>query len=249
MVLNWSGEPATPDSLAVESFTPGRRGSLQTDLSSAARRHRRVPYRVADLDSLLREIDAGHPVIVLQNLSFSWAPRWHWAVAIGYDLDRGTLVFHSGKERARTITLELFERTWRRGDHWALVVLPASALPASARERSALQAVVAFERVADPADAATAYLAITERWPESIPAWMGLGNTRYAASDLAAAEAAFLRAIQLDPGAAPAFNNLAQVLLERGHAEQARVAALRALELGGTLTPTYRETLEAIDAD
>jgi hypothetical protein len=35
----------------------------------------------------LREVAAGNPVLVLQNLSFAWAPVWHYAVVMGYDAD------------------------------------------------------------------------------------------------------------------------------------------------------------------
>ena len=248
MALNWSGDPATPDEVAGQAFTPGRDGSLQSDMLGAARRHGRIPYPVDTLDALLDEVAAGHPVVVLQNLALWWAPRWHYALVVGFDLERGTLTLHSGPAREREVALGTFEHTWRRAGDWAVVVLRPGVLPATAREAPYLRALVALERTADPATVEPGFAAASERWPESLPAWIGLGNARYARGELEAAEYAFAEATRRHPGAAPAWNNLAQVRLERGELEAARDAIERALELSGPLAPTYRETRAAIEA-
>ena len=86
---------------------------------------------VDNLADLLAELDAGHPVLVFQNLALDWSPQWHFAVAVGYDLDSGDLILRSGTERRRVTRLSTFEFTWRRGDYWALVVLPPDRLPAA----------------------------------------------------------------------------------------------------------------------
>ena len=72
MVLTWSGVPVEPSDLSSEVYTPGLKGSLQNSLIGSARRHGRVAYPIADIDSLFAEISAGHPVVVLVNLGFSW---------------------------------------------------------------------------------------------------------------------------------------------------------------------------------
>jgi len=74
--------------------------------------------------TLFTEIAAGHPVIVLQNLAFDWYPVWHYAVAVGYDLDAQEITLRSGRERRLQLPLGTFEDTWRRGGHWAMLALP-----------------------------------------------------------------------------------------------------------------------------
>ena len=96
MALNWSGIAVQPSDLSTEVYSPGLKGSLQSSLIGSARRHGRVAYTIIGSEALLAEVSAGHPVIVLVNLSFFWYPKWHYAVVIGYDQQQGEVVLHSG---------------------------------------------------------------------------------------------------------------------------------------------------------
>lgn len=247
-VLAWSGLPATQESAAAQVYTPGREGTLRSDVVSAARRNGRLAVPVERLEDLLSEIAAGHPVMVFQNLSLDWAPLWHFAVAVGYDLETREIILRSGLQQRRVTALETFERTWKRGDYWALAVLPPDRLPVSAGEIAVLRAAAGLERAGRLPEAATAYGVIEGRWPESFGALMGLGNVRYAESDLAAAEQAFRRAISSRPSAAAPWNNLAYVLIGQGRKAEAVAAAERAVALAGEDAAAYRETLAEITA-
>lgn len=227
MVLEWGGLPVAPDTLRSQIFTPGRSGGLQSDIVAAARRHGTVAYPVSTLDELLTELSSGHPVLVLQNLGLSWYARWHYAVAIGYDLPGRSLLLHTGRSARRHTGLELFERTWARGGHWAIAVMPPSRLPGSASETRYLLAVAGLEQAGRPREAELAYAAALERWPSSLGAWIGLGNSRYAQGDLEGAEVAFREATLRHPSSAAAFHNLAEVLAELGRAEEAEAASRR----------------------
>ncbi|MBW2282565.1 MAG: PA2778 family cysteine peptidase [Deltaproteobacteria bacterium] len=246
MVLEWSGDTVTPQELDETAFTAAREGSLQLDMLSAARRRGRLAYPVRDLASLLAELDAGHPVLVLQNLGLRWYQVWHFSVAIGHDLQRGVLIQHTGRDQARPISLRTFERTWDRADDWGLVVLPAGTLPARADEPVYLRAALGLELAGRPVEAAAAFDAATARWPDSLGAWMGLGNARYASGDLDGAERAFRSAAEAHPGSGPALNNLAQVLFERGHGDDALETIDRAIALGGPRRATYERTRDEI---
>ena len=71
-----SGVDVTPESLAPEVFLPERRGSLALELVGAARRHGRLPYVLATTaDEMVEELEAGRPVLVLQNLGVVAAAR------------------------------------------------------------------------------------------------------------------------------------------------------------------------------
>ena len=246
MVLAWSGLPVTQEDLVSQVYTPEREGSLQNDVLAAARRNGRLAVPVDTLPDLLAEIAAGHPVLVFQNLALDWYPQWHFAVAIGYDLEARELILHSGLDARRVTPLDTFEHTWKRGDYWALVVLPPDRLPARAEETAVLRAAAGLERSRRLDEAATAYGSILGRWPDSLGALMGLGNVSYAMGDLDAAEAAFRRAIAAHPEAPAPWNNLAYVLIGLDRRAEAIAAAREAVRLAGDDAAPYRETLDEI---
>jgi tetratricopeptide (TPR) repeat protein len=204
-----------------------------------------VPVRT--LPALYAEVAAGHPVVVFQNLGFSWYSDWHFAVVTGYTLEPGTISLHSGTDPDHVMSLSRFERSWSGADNWGLVVVPPDVTPASADEPAMIEAAIGLERAGQPRAAAAAYAAAQRRWPDSSGAAIGLGNTSFAAGDFAAAEAAFRRATMLRPRAAPAWNNLATVLARRGKTDAALYTARRAVETGGGAAP-YRATLKEVEA-
>ena len=246
-VLGHSGVVVTPEQLTPQVYVPERQGSFQVELLAAARRHERVPYILApQLESLAAELTSGNPVLVLQNLGLALAPTWHYAVVVGLDLARGEIVLRSGRNRRHALALATFEHTWRRGDYWAVVVLPPQQLPFTALELPYLESVLALEQTGRLETAALAYASAARRWPQSLPALMGLGNARHALGDLVEAEQAFRRAVKFHPAAAVAHNNLAQTLADQGRYDEAEASARRALELEGTgrLREQLQQTLD-----
>ncbi len=246
MALAWTGLPVTTDDLVPQVYTPGKEGTLAADMVSAARRNGRLAVRLVDLNDILGEIAAGHPVLVFQNLALDIFPQWHFALAFGYDLERRTIILRSGRDRRRVTALDTFEHTWARTGYWAVVVLPAATLPATAAEGPVLRAAAGLERAGQQRAAATVYRRIAERWPHSLPALIGLGNARYANGDLDQAERAFRRAAYRHPDAAAAWNNLAHVLGRNGQQSEAIVAARRAVRLAGEDTGLFVGTLREL---
>jgi Peptidase_C39 like family/Tetratricopeptide repeat len=248
MVLNWSGIAAQPADLVSEVYSPDLKGSLQSALVGAARRHGRVAYPISGSQALLAEVAAGHPVLVLVNLGFFWYPKWHYAVVIGYDQEQREVVLHSGRIDRETLSNRVFRNIWRRSDDWGLLVLPPERLPAGAAEDDWLAAVAGLEGVGQWQAAKSGYAAALERWPESFVAWMGLGNSNYGLHQLDDSAAAFRRATELQPENGLAYNNLAQVLAEQGQRRAALAAAQRAVELGGSYRAVFQQTYEEIKA-
>ncbi len=248
MVLAWSGVETDQDKVASQIYTPGKQGTLTTDVLGGARRHGRLAVKVDRLDDILVEIAAGHPVIVFQNLGLEWVEQWHFAVAIGYDLEARTITLHSGLDDRRVTPLTTFEQTWRRGDYWALVVLPPNDLPATAGEAETVEAALGIERAGRVNQAAIAYATIIERWPESSGAWLGVGNIAYGRGDIDTAARAFGRATVADPGFGAAWNNLAVVLAEQGHRQAAIQSAETAIATGNGDLDEFRRTLDEVSA-
>ncbi len=245
MVLAWSGLSVTQDEIAEQTYSPGREGTLRSDVLGAARRNGRLAAQVTSMDAILREVAAGHPVLVFQNLALSWFPQWHFAVVIGYDLEAGEIILHSGENPRRVTKLATFARTWQRGDQWALVVLPPDQLPASVDLPEILQAAAGLERADQPAAAAHAYSNALARWPASLAAGMGLGNARYAMRDFDGAGAAFHAATLNHPDNPAPWNNLAYARARQGRQDAAIEAAQEAV-LRGRGDPAYSNTLREI---
>jgi tetratricopeptide (TPR) repeat protein len=233
MTLAWSGLSVTADEIAPQVYSPGRQGTFAADMLAAARRNGRTAVEIHELDRLLAELAAGHPVIVFQNLGLSWFPRWHFAVAIGYDLPARDIILRSGTDRRLVMSLDTFERTWERTGRWALVVLPPDKAPQSVDVLAWLQAASGLERAGRSADALTAYRAIRAAYPANRTALLGEANARYTLGDFAGAEEAYRSVLAAEPMMAEAWNNLAYALHRQGRTADAVSAARRAVALGG----------------
>jgi len=248
MALTWSGLPITPEALKDQVYTPARRGSLQMAMVGATRRHGKIGYEFNDPDDLFPEIAAGYPVIVLQNLGLSWLPVWHYAVVIGYDWAAEDVILRSGTTQRKVMSYDLFKKTWARGKYWGLIVLEPNQIPVGAKENNYLTAVLGLEKARQFQAAVTGYQTALKRWPASLNAQMGLGNSYYAMGDLKGAESAFREATEHHPQSAPAYNNLAYVLFKQGRRQEALVAAKKAVELGGSMKEESEKTLQEIQS-
>lgn len=248
MALAWSGLKISPAELKNHVYTPERKGSLQMDMIGATRRHAKIAYEIKGPDSLFPELIAGQPVIVLQNLGLTWLPVWHYALVIGYDLTRGMVILNSGVSERKVMPYDTFAKTWARSDYWGLLVLEPQKMPVLATQKKYLSAVFGLEKSQRFQAAVEGYQSALTRWPQSLAALMGLGNSYYALGDLDAAENAFSRAVCNHPRAGEAYNNLAQVLFEQGRKQEALDAVQKAIALGGPMRARFEATLLEIQS-
>jgi hypothetical protein len=253
MVLAQEKTPIAVSQLAQEMLLPARGGTLQTELKASVRRHGHLAYETdPTLIAVLLEVNAGHPVIVLLNLSFSWYPKWHYGVVTGYDLSRQEIIVHSGNQANQHWTLTQFDNLWQRSGRWALMVLaPQESPPATAQERRYLQAVVDLEATSGTKQAEVSYQATLQRWPTNLTALIGLGNAAYQHHDLPLAQHWFELAVEYHPRSAVAANNYAQTLLDRNEAATAFVWAQKAVLAGGgaPARDTLQQALRALHAE
>jgi tetratricopeptide (TPR) repeat protein len=128
----------------------------------------------------------------------------------------------------------------------SLITLGLGRLPATATEHNYVSAVLGLEKAQQWLAAIEGYNTALARWPDSLSARMGLGNSYYALGDLVSAEAAFREATIRFPTNGIAYNNLAQVLWERDNRKEALEAARKAVDLGGPLVEEYQRTLRKI---
>jgi hypothetical protein len=248
MALGWSGIALAPEDLVDEVYTPSRQGSLQAGLITAARRHGRLAYPLEGPAKLLNELEAGHPVIVLQNRGTKLYPAWHYAVALGFDRPGDAVILNTGTQEARKAAWSRFLFTWERSRYWGLLVLPPGRLPADDNEAAYLKAALGLEQARQWAAAAGAYDAALQRWPASLGALIGLGNAHIMQGEWDLAESVLRKAAAVNPRSGDAANNLAHVLARRGQAAEALEWARRAVAAGGPHLAIYRQTLQEIEA-
>ena len=231
-VLQFHGVKVRPEDLSGQLYIPDLQGSLQIEMTAAARSHAMLPYPLAPLlADLFTEIAAGNPVLVLQNLGFAWYPQWHYAVVIGYDISRREITLRSGTTKHWTTPLKVFERTWHRSNFWALVLLPVGEIAKTAKPASYLKTAYAFEELGHPKIALKSYQAATTYWPELPEPWLTLGNLAFTNRDWPEAINAFSKASSVAPESVESWNNLAYALNAQGCTQQSEAAIKCALTI------------------
>ncbi|MGZ5847103.1 MAG: PA2778 family cysteine peptidase [Ramlibacter sp.] len=220
-VLAFSGVAVTPEPLVEQVYLPARRGSLQIEMLAAARRYGRVSYVLAPrYADLLREVAAGNPVVVLQDVGLL-TTQWHYAVVNGFDYPTGTVYLRSGTRPRQEMSFTALERSWIQSGYWAMVAVPPDRIPATATEDAWMTAVLAMARVASPNATSAAFAAALRRWPDNQAAAVGLANQMHARGDLEQAAGVLRDALRRHPHSAIVTNNLAQVLSDLGQQRDA----------------------------
>lgn len=256
-VLKTAGVAVQPDNLVDQVYVPARQGSLQVELLAATRRARRIPYPIEPTLAALRaELEAGRPVLVLQNLGLDLLPVWHYAVVVGINPAGDQVILRSGVERRRRSRATAFLRSWELADNWGMVVLRPGEMPVRVTQQRLLTAIALAEPMLSVEARKRAYSAALERWPASTTARFGYAHALHTAGELTAAEASYREIVRQHPRHAAALNNLAEVLKDRGCHVQAVAVANRALAVAtedqpglvGPITETLR-SLPASSSD
>ncbi|MBM7455554.1 hypothetical protein HNR62_001416 [Oceanisphaera litoralis] len=246
MALNAGGVEVSVAQLIPQVYVPGREGSVPPEMMASVRRHRRISYPLdGSFAALLSEVNAGHPVVVLQNLSLPLWPRWHYAVVIGYNRQREQLVLHSGEQSRQVTDMSRFDATWARSGRWAMVVLPPGRLPPSIGSQQATDSIAAFEATAGAEAALPAWRALVARWPGHAMGWFALGNALHASGAPQAAADAFEQATEQDPALAVAWLNLG--LTQKGLGQQPQ--AIASLQQAAALPGPWQARAEQALAD
>ncbi len=176
-VFNYYGKNLTPENIAPNIFIPDREGSLQIEMVATTRKYNFVPYAGrSDLITLINLLSEGRPVIVLQNLAFSWMPMWHYAVVKGYDLVNSEFTLHTGVTENYKVDFELFERTWQRGDYWMLVPFPAGETSQYIEPFAYIKASYDLLTIGKSGVAIKSLKGATQKWPKEWLSFLLLGN-------------------------------------------------------------------------
>jgi tetratricopeptide (TPR) repeat protein len=209
MAFRWHGLNISPKDLGEQVYTPGLQGSLPMDMETATRRHGFLALPINKMQSLISEIANDRPVVVMQNLTVSWAPQWHYALVVGYDLKNKTILLHTGYSAYESMDIEKFEESWQLADYWGLVVLPSDQISENASEWEHAKAVVGLEQVGQFYEAEKGYRAILKKWPNNLVAMIGLGNIAHQRGNRQVAVRWLKQAVKAHPKSLAARKNLA----------------------------------------
>ncbi len=246
-LLDFKGHSVNYNDIVKKVYTPGRKGSLQTDVITIFRRYGYLSYVMQPkLSDLLHEVAAGRPVLVLQNLGIKWISKWHYAVVVGYDLKLQKIILRSGKHKRKLTSFKLFERTWKRSKYWALLALKPGELPAIPRPLNYLRAASGLEQVKNWRAAKLSYQKAELHWPNNLIAKMGVANAEYSLGRKSQAIRKYQEIIKSHPKAADAYNNLASLLIHKKRYKEALEHVNTAINLGGGNSKVYQSTRKEI---
>ena len=231
-VINHFGTQTTAEKLLPLVYIPELKGSLQIEMIAATRQFDRLAIlQDGKLESILREVANGNPVLVLQNLSLEAYPFWHYAVVIGYNLHAQKIILRSGEINRLVRPFSVFERTWQRAGLWSVVVVPPEIMPQTVSQAEFIKAVLALETSGLKSSLFEAYQSGVARWPQNFILQMGRGNAAFALGQYELAQQAFMTATTIEPDRAEAWNNLAYAFVRVGNKKQALNAINQALKL------------------
>ncbi len=223
---------AQPDDIAKLVYTPGLQGALQIEMVAATRQFDLLPVQHdGRLESLFREIDAGNPVLVLQNLGLDAYPAWHYAVVVGYNLNTQSIILRSGTTKRLVRPFDNFERTWQRAGYWGLVIVQPNQIPATATAEAYIDTIIELEQTGRLNSAHRAYQQATKHWPDNLIAYMGAGNTAFALGRFSDSSSAYQQLLSVYPDTAEAWNNLAYALAKQGKKQSSLAAINQAIKL------------------
>lgn len=245
-VLAASDVPVKLDDLVRKVYIPAREGAIQVEMLAATRTSGRLPYVLnGSLAAIVSELQAGRPVVVLQNLGVSMIPRWHYSVVVGIDAPRNVVILRSGTDKRRETPVKVFLRTWGRSDYWAMSALRPGALPTDVDRERYFSSVVGLEQAGMHAEAISAWQAALADWPDSPVAQFGLGNALLRLDNFVEAEKVYRELLAAQPSLNVARNNLALALAGQARYSEALAAIHEALasERDEILIAELRDTL------
>lgn len=233
MTLKFWGKKTSVEELMPMMFTKGMSGTFQSEMLSTPRLSGLQALPITNLNSLLLELSSGHPVIVFQNLGLSFAPKWHYSVATGYNLKGPDIIMHTGLSESSKVDMRLFERNWKLADYWALLILPPDRLSASLSESDHAKAGAALEELGRLNEAETVYKTVLKKWPESYLSLIGLGNVNYAKKDYLISISYLKKASELYPDSPEVWHNLATAQGAAGKKADAKESSQKAIKVAG----------------
>lgn len=166
-LLNHHGVITSPGLVdeRIQQLAKGQ--SAPAGLEVVARSYDLLVYPVpGNLDALMQQVSAGHPVLVMQDRLFG-GPGTQFALLVGYDQRERTLVLRSGNTRRWYTSFARFDDAWGEAGRWAVLLMPTNQLPAQPLKQTWLTAAQALEQQGRADAAQRALRTARQVWPDA----------------------------------------------------------------------------------
>ncbi|WP_084379237.1 peptidase C39 family protein [Pseudomonas mucidolens] len=163
-MLSQQGIVITPGLLEKPLRLPQAQADLERNMQGLAREYGMLVYPLeARLPALLAQVAAGYPVMVrITEGSTLWAePRY--AVLVGFNQRKHTLLLRVGRERRHLMEFGDFESAWKDAGQWAVLVQRPNQLPADVNPQKWQQAADATARAGQERAAAQALKVMADK--------------------------------------------------------------------------------------
>ncbi|MCB0366643.1 MAG: PA2778 family cysteine peptidase, partial [Bdellovibrionales bacterium] len=206
------------------AFTPGANGSFKGDMLSAARRIGLAAYSIPSPERMIEFVQAGHSVLLFQDLGALWIRVWHFALLLGYDTRNKTFILHSGPDAYKENSAREVLRTWERGGKWSFALVPAGVIPNGVSHEEALANAMALMAVGHQRGALELYQKLSLLWPNKYESYAGMAEVYFSQNQLTQAEVHLRKAIAISPLHPGLQFNLSQILYRSRRPSEAETA-------------------------
>ncbi|MEB0039826.1 MULTISPECIES: peptidase C39 family protein [unclassified Pseudomonas] len=140
-MLSQQGVIITPGLLDKPLQLPGREANLEQNMQNLAREYGFMVYPLdGELDALLTQVSAGFPVMLRITEGSAWWSKPRYALLIGYNRNKQTVLLHAGMDRRVLMSFSSFTSAWKDAGHWAVLIQGPRQLPAQVDQQRWLNA-------------------------------------------------------------------------------------------------------------
>lgn len=166
-LLNHHGVISSPGLIDERMQQLAKGQSPNAQLETVARSYELLVYPLpGNLDALMQQVSAGHPVLLMQDRLFA-GPGSQFAVLVGYDQRERTLVLRSGNTRRWYTSFASFDNAWGEAGRWAVLIQPTSQLPAQPNKEVWLNAARDLQQQGRGEAAQRALRSAQHVWPNA----------------------------------------------------------------------------------
>lgn len=146
-MLSQQGVIITPGLLDKPLQLPGGEGMLEQNMQNLARQYGFMVYPLdKELDALLMQVSAGYPVMLRMTEGSAWWSKPRYAMLIGYNRNKQTVLLHSGMDRRLLMSFSSFNSAWKDAGQWAVLIQGPRQLPARVDQQRWLNAAKDLEQ-------------------------------------------------------------------------------------------------------
>lgn len=197
----------------------------------------------ADLFELL---DGEIPVIVLLNQGTAASPVWHYAVVIGFDIDRQLVILRSGRTKREVMKISTFYEFFKNGGHWKLIAVPTTMVPPGVSEDTYIKSAYDLEQTLDDEIVQFAYETAVKKWPQSLMVKLAAANYFFDKYHYEIAHDLYADVLKQDADEPIALNNMAETLYYLGEFDEALDFIERAIKQHGKYKKEFDDTRRKI---